>query len=252
MKKTQVYIVEPHPCALRWQLTNAAFWWQRNVLAIQTGDAISDNASENVAKRWMIGVETANSTLSVPMQSGIWSVVYRSRQQDILRLKWRTCAIRGWVVCSMRTWNQMWSLWNCSNTLTLLETVAGSQKHIRWKGRTSLYMCSLICEESWDSGDVTMRQRCNGGGMERMEKADSKILRWWSSPRSVWEKFGGASHYDVKSSPSQYGADHPKYQKQWGKLLAYVWSPRQDEYSQPRILLWRNRGWRVIPTLPPG
>jgi hypothetical protein len=41
------------------------------VLAIQTGDAISDNASENVAKRWMIGVETANSTLSVPMQSGI-------------------------------------------------------------------------------------------------------------------------------------------------------------------------------------
>ncbi len=42
--------------------------------AIRTGDATSEITPENVAKRWMVGVETAKSTLNVTTQRGIRSI----------------------------------------------------------------------------------------------------------------------------------------------------------------------------------
>ena len=42
--------------------------------AIRTGDATSEVTPENVARRWMVGVETAKSTLNVTTQRGIRSI----------------------------------------------------------------------------------------------------------------------------------------------------------------------------------
>jgi hypothetical protein len=44
---------------------------ERIVLAIRTGDTTTDITSENVSKRWMVGVKTAKSTLNVTTQRGI-------------------------------------------------------------------------------------------------------------------------------------------------------------------------------------
>ena len=46
----------------------------RRTFAIRTGDTSSDVTPENVAKRWMIGVETARTTLNVTTQRGIRSI----------------------------------------------------------------------------------------------------------------------------------------------------------------------------------
>ena len=47
---------------------------ERNAFAIRSGDTTSDVTPENIAKRWMVGVETAKSTLSVTTQRGIRSI----------------------------------------------------------------------------------------------------------------------------------------------------------------------------------
>ena len=47
---------------------------EKDVFAIRTGDTTSDITPENVAKRWMVGVETAKSTLNVTTQKGIRSI----------------------------------------------------------------------------------------------------------------------------------------------------------------------------------
>ena len=46
----------------------------RRTFAIRTGDTFSDVTPENVARRWMIGVETARTTLNVTTQRSIRSI----------------------------------------------------------------------------------------------------------------------------------------------------------------------------------
>ena len=46
----------------------------RNVSVIRTGDATSDITPENVARHWMVGVETAKTTLNVTTQRGVRSI----------------------------------------------------------------------------------------------------------------------------------------------------------------------------------
>ncbi len=42
--------------------------------AIRTGDVTSDVTPENVAKRWLVGVETAKKTIDVTTQRGVRSI----------------------------------------------------------------------------------------------------------------------------------------------------------------------------------
>jgi hypothetical protein len=42
--------------------------------AICTGDVTTDVSPENVARRWMVGVETAKKTLNVTTQRGVRSI----------------------------------------------------------------------------------------------------------------------------------------------------------------------------------
>jgi hypothetical protein len=44
------------------------------VYAIRTGDVTSDVTPENVAKRWLVGIETAKKTLDVTTQRGVRSI----------------------------------------------------------------------------------------------------------------------------------------------------------------------------------
>jgi hypothetical protein len=44
------------------------------VYAIRTGDVTSDVTPENVAKRWLVGIETAKKTLDVTPQRGVRSI----------------------------------------------------------------------------------------------------------------------------------------------------------------------------------
>ena len=45
-----------------------------SVYAIRTGDVTSDVTPENVAKRWLVGIETAKKTLNVTTQRGVRSI----------------------------------------------------------------------------------------------------------------------------------------------------------------------------------
>jgi hypothetical protein len=47
---------------------------ETGIAAIQTGDVTSDVTPENVARRWMVGLETAKSSLKVTTQQGVRSI----------------------------------------------------------------------------------------------------------------------------------------------------------------------------------
>ena len=58
--------------------------------AIRTGDVTLDVTPKNVAKRWLVWIETARKEGSDP---------YLTQQCDASKRRWRICAIRAWVGC---------------------------------------------------------------------------------------------------------------------------------------------------------